>query len=271
MAAADLPGGVARAVVDEDHLVIGVGEPFERGEIILERIGGVVRAHDHRNARPRLLRRGRERRVGEGARHDVGRRLGATLPIDQAEGPVVHVEAAAPPLVGPGERDGAARAFLERRPNVHGGDRRLPVLALTDAVGARFGQQQRRVTGDVLQPCQVGAQLGFAMQVDVEGADVEEGEIEKLGRREVDVGEQAFRRDLLRRPVQPPQKSLDAKAAVPPHDPRRNLIAERKHQHGRVIAELADLLHDLPPDRVPQPAIVEESDVLRPRQADHHP
>ena len=105
--------------------------------------------------------------------------------------------AAAPPFVGPGERDRAARAFFERGADVHRRDVRLARFAFANAVGAGLREQQRFLAGDVLQPREIGAQLGLAMQVDVERADVEEREIEKLGRRKVDVGEQAVRRRAL--------------------------------------------------------------------------
>ena len=147
--------------------------------------------------------------------------------------------AAAPPFVGPRERDRAARAFLERRADVHRRDLGLARFAFANAVGAGLGEQQRLVAGDVLQPREIRAQLRLAVQIDVERADVEEREIEKLGRRKVDVGEQAVRRRGLRVLVQVAQKALDADAAVPAHDAGRNLVAERERQHRRMIAELA--------------------------------
>ena len=81
---------------------------------------------------------------------------------------------------------------------MHRGDLGLPGFALANAVGARFGEQQRPLSCDVLQACEVRAQLGLAMQVDVERADVEERQIEKLGRRKVDVREEAVGRRGLR-------------------------------------------------------------------------
>src|SRR5262245_23119875 len=100
---------------------------------------------------------------------------------------------AAPPLVRPGEGNRAAGAFGERGPDVHRGELRLPRVPFADAVDARFGDEQRLVAGDVLQPCQVRPKLALAMQVDVEGADIEERQIEELGRWKVDVGKQAGR------------------------------------------------------------------------------
>ena len=207
--------------------------------------------------------------VVEGVGHGGGRRLQAALAIDQPEFPVFDRMPAAPPLVGPGERDRAAGAFLEGDADVHRRDLGLVRLAFANAVGARFREQQRLLAGDVLQARQVGAQLVLAVQVDVERADVEEREVEKLGRREVDVGEEAVGRCGLAFFVEAAEEALDAPLAVPAHDARRNLVAEREGEDGGMIAELADLRGDLAPDGALQRAVVEKRDVLRPRQPDH--
>ena len=150
--------------------------------------------------------------------------------------------AASPPFIGPGKGDGAAGAFFEGGAQVHRGEPRLALFAFADAVDARFRQQQRLLSGDVLQPCQIGAQILLAVQVDVERADIEERQVEEFSRREVHVGEQAVGRGLFRFGVQPAQKALDPQPAVPAHDARRNLVAERKHQQRRVIGQLADFV-----------------------------
>src|SRR5687768_179810 len=95
---------------------------------------------------------------------------------------------AAPPLVGPGESDRATRAFFERRADLHRSERRLSIFSFPNAVGPRLGDEQRLVTGNVLKAGQIRAQLVLAMQVDVEGADVEERQVQELGGREVHVG-----------------------------------------------------------------------------------
>ena len=70
--------------------------------------------------------------------------------------------------------------------------------------------------------------------------------------------------------IEPTQEALDAQTPVPAHDARRNFVAEREHQHGRVVAELADLLDACSRSIVPaELPIVEKRDVLRPRQPDH--
>jgi len=57
---------------------------------------------------------------------------------------------------------------------VHRRDLGLAAFAFTNAVGARFGEQQRLMAGDVLEARYICAQLRLAMQIDVERADVEE-------------------------------------------------------------------------------------------------
>ncbi len=175
--------------------------------------------------------------------------------------------AAAPPFVRPRVGDGAARAFGECRADVHRGDLGLPVFALANRIGAGFRQQQRLVAGDVLQPREIRAQLGFAMQIDVERAHVEDRQVEKLCGRKVHVGEQRLGRCGLCVFVEVAKKSFDTDVAVPAHHTRRNFVAERHHQQRGMAAERSRVCGDLAPNRLRQRAIVEECDVLRPRQA----
>src|SRR5206468_11492062 len=98
--------------------------------------------------------------------------------------------ATAPPFVGPRERDRSARPFLEGSSDVHRGDRGLSRLALADAVRTSLGQQQRLVAGNVLEPCKICPELVGTMQVDVEGANIEEGEIEEFSGWKIDVRQQ---------------------------------------------------------------------------------
>ena len=114
-----------------------------------------------------------------------------------------------------------------------------PSRPFADAVGAGLGEEQRQRAGDVLQPRQVAPQVRLVVQVDVERADVEERQLEVLGGREVHVGEQAVGRRGLGLVVEFAQEALDARLAVPADDRRRDLVAERDHQHRRVIAQLS--------------------------------
>ena len=59
--------------------------------------------------------------------------------------------------------------------------------------------------------------------------------------------------------------------AMPADDGGGDLVAERHHQQRRVIGELADAVDDAAPHLLRGLRVVEEGDVLRPRQADHQP
>ncbi len=153
---------------------------------------------------------------------------------------------------------------------MHRRDVRLTFLALADAVGAGLGEQQRLVSGNVLQPREVRAQLGLAVQIHVEGEDVEEREIEEFRRRKVDVREQAVGRGRLALFVQDAEITFDALPAVPAHDTGWNFVAQREGQDRGMVAQLGHLLDDLVADPPAERAVVEERDVLRPGQPDHH-
>ena len=182
MRAANLARPVSRAVVHEDDFEVRIDQLLERSEVVLERVGGVVGAHDHRDLRPPgPLRRGKWR-VGECPGYGSCGRFRVAGAVDEPEVPVLDIEPATPPLVGPRECHCAAGPFLEGHAQVHRRDRSLALLAFADAVGASLGQQQRPGAGNVLQSRQVGSQVRFAVQVHVEGADVEEREVEELGR-----------------------------------------------------------------------------------------
>ena len=268
---ADFASAIARAVVDQNDFVVGIGKPLERGETVFEYLRGVVGAHHHRHAWPRRSDFTCERRVFESGSDGERRRLQMAVAIDQTEPPILDRMAAPPPLVGPCKRDGAASAFLERGADVHCRDVGLAGFTLANRVGARLGQKQRLVAGDVLQSREIRAQLGFKMQVHVERADVEEGDIEKLGRREIDVGEEALGRRGSGVLIELAKKTLDAHTTMPTDHARRNFVAERDQQNRWMVAELAHLFDQFAPDGALQAAIVEERDVLRPGQPHHDP
>ena len=261
---------VARPVVDDDDLDLRVGERAERREAVVDGVAGVVGADHHRHLRPRRARVGRERGLGKRLAHRRQRRFRLPRRVHQAEGPVAHGVPAAPPLVGPGKRDRAARAFGKRRADVARGDARLALEAFAHAVGAGLGEQQRALAGDVLQPREIRAQLGLAVQVDVERADVVRVDVEILGGRKVDVGEQALRRFRLHLVVELAQETFDAPLSVPADHGRRNLVAEREEERRRVRRERAHRRRRVAANPPDQGAIVEEGDVLRPGHAGHH-
>ncbi len=152
---------------------------------------------------------------------------------------------------------------------MHGRDVGLPGFAFANRVGTGLGQQQRLVPGDVLEPRKIRPEFRLPMQIHVERAHIKDREIEKLGRRKVDVREQPVRRNAFCLFVQVAEEALDADVAVPANDARRYLVAKGREQDSRVPCESAHLTGDFPADRLDEAAIVEERDMLRPRQSDH--
>ena len=153
---------------------------------------------------------------------------------------------------------------------MHGGDGGLAVLALPPAVRPRLGQQQRPVAGEVLQAGEVAPQVRLGVQVDVERADVEERQRQVLGRRVVHVGQERLRGRRLHVVVELANEALDPGLPVPPDDGGGNLVAEGEDEGGGVAGQLADPRDDVFADAAAEVGVVEERDVLRPGQADHH-
>jgi hypothetical protein len=47
-------------------------------------------------------------------------------------------------------------------------------------VGAAFGEEQRTIPGDVLEPRHIRTHGGFVVEVDVEGVEVEKRQLQKI-------------------------------------------------------------------------------------------
>ena len=124
--------------------------------------------------------------------------------------------------------------------------------------------------GEVLQAGEVAPEVRLGVQVDVERADVEERQRQVLGRRVVHVGQQRLGRRRLHVVVELANEALDAGLAVPADDGGGNLVAEGEDEGGGVAGQLAHPRDDVLADAAAEVGVVEERDVLRPGQADHH-
>ena len=131
MAGADGACVIGGAIVHQNDLDVGVRQALERGQTLIERVRGVVRADHDRDPRPRPLLGFRKRRRAEHALHCLKSRLGPAGAVDETERPVLDRGAATPPLVGPREGNGAAGALGERRAKLHGYQGGLAILTLT--------------------------------------------------------------------------------------------------------------------------------------------
>ena len=137
-------------------------------------------------------------------------------------------------------------------------------LAVPQRVHAQLAEHERLVADEVLQPEQVAAERLAVVQVDVERGEVEERQVEVLGRREVGVGDQPVRVGLLGDVGQsarnrstrrgPCQRTTSAGISLP--------MLRARTEGARVTA--------WPPGgrrrgRRPAPVAVQEAQVLRPR------
>ena len=261
-------GGVFRAVVDDDDVQPRVGQALDPFQRVADGARAVAAADHDADQRPGGV--GGEGQLLEGRSHRRQRGFGAAVAPHQAEVPVLDVVAAAVPLVGPGEDESPGAAGSEGRAHLPVQAVRLFLVAVAAAVQADLGHQQRLLAGQVLQPVEVGLQRLAAFQIDVEADDVDERQLQVLGRREVDVGDQRTRVLGLDRAHQPRQEGLDLLPAVPAHDGRRDLVAHGVTQHGGVPGAGAHTGAHALLDVVGAATVVEECDVLFPRQAHHH-
>src|SRR5204863_8832777 len=104
--------------------------------------------------------------------------------------PVLDVEAAAMPLVGPREHEHARAAGGKGASDLPVERASLGLLAVAAAVEPRLGDDQRPVAGDVLEAGGVGLELGAGLEEDVETDEIHEVELKVLGAWIVHVGDE---------------------------------------------------------------------------------
>ena len=174
------------------------------------------------------------------------------------------------PLVREREGEGAGRAQRERRPHLPGERRRLLLRPLAAGVHAEFGQHERPVAGQRVQPIEISDEVFLAMQIDVEREEIGEVGFEIFGGREIRVADEPLGIAALDDLHQLAQEGGDAPGAVPADDVRGDLVADQQRGHRRMV--LACLSR--PPERVADLAgqllRIEEAHVLGPRHTDEH-
>ena len=174
------------------------------------------------------------------------------------------------PFVGPGEDERTRAARRERGRDLPAERGRLAVFAVSAAVEPDLGHHERTVLRHVLQTSEIGVEPVALLEKDVETHKVEEGQLEIFRRRVVDVGDESLGVLGLGRAVQSLEEGLNAPAAVPTHDRRRDLVSDRVTENrGVADARPHALAHPLL-DRACTAGVVEEGDVLLPRHSDHH-
>ena len=259
---------VSRPVVDDDHLEARVVQAPQALEAVADRTRPVVGAHDDRHPRQTpVLREGRlEHRLPDSGQG----RLGSPVATGETEVPVLDVEAASVPLVGPAEHEAPRRAGGERGAHLPAQRSGLRRHAVPPTVEPDLRHDQGTVAGEVLKAREIRRQAPRRLEIHVEADQVDEGQLEVFGGRIVDVGDQ---RGGILGPghvTEPRQELLHAAATVPAHDWGRDLVPDRVAEDGGMPGAAANASPDALRDGRTARAVVEEGDVLLPGQADHH-
>ena len=259
---------VRGAVVDDDRLDVGIVQLSYAVETVGEPARAVVCADNHRHSWGGFLPR---RRRGERLPDGPECRLRPPAAIDDAELPIDDGVAAPMPLVRPGEDDCTGSTSSERRVYLPRDQVGLSDVTVGTGVDADLREDEGMVTGDCLEARDVSLERVGLLQEDVERDEVEKGELEILSRRIVGVCDEGAIVNLLHGRAEPTEKALDAAAAVPPHDRRRDLVAHDIRKHRGMACTGAGCVANILDDALCPTAVVEERHMLLPRNTHEHP
>ena len=269
----DFLGVVLGAVVDEHDLVVGIIQLLERTQAGLEGLAAVVTADDDGNFRETLKGRGVDdgALLGEETSDGFECLLGGTIPADKAEGPVENFVAAPVPLIGPGVENRSGQATADHGVEVPADHLGLLLLGVADRVHAELTHHERLVVSEVLEACQVALKVLAAVQVDVEGQEVDVLRQQILGRRIARVGVQCAGILATGNVDQMLDEFGDALRPEPADHGGGDLVAEQVAEDGVVPLVLADGLDDRLLDGGAHLRVVEEFDMLHPGDAQENP
>jgi hypothetical protein len=261
---------VGRTIVHEDDFVIRVIHPVEGLEAVAQGLAAVVGADDDGDARVARERHALGHRLVAGEEAPDGGEclLRFAFPGHQAEGPVGDLGSAAEPLVGPGVDDRPGQPPAHDALDVPLKHLALLVLGVADGVHPELTEDERPVLREVLQASEVSLEVGPAVQVDVESEEVGvlRQEVFRGGKTGVgveDVGVFALG------PVDQFLEELgDALGSEPAHHVAGDLVADEVAEDGGVAAVGVDRRDDGLLDLTPDLPLVEELDVLGPRDGD---
>ena len=233
---------VAGPVIDNNDLVIGVVELEHTVEALRQRSRPIVGANHHGDfwTIAGLGKWHLTERIADGFQS----RLGFPLFVREAKGPVVHFFPAAIPFVRPRKNKQAGASHAASQPDLPFQHFCLFLLAVTQAVEPHLAQDQRPVSGEVLQLGQVTLELLGVFEVDVEAEQVEEGKLQVFGRGVIDVGHDGIRGFLLHHFVDAAKITLDAAGPQPAGYGGGCFVAQSDAQQCRVPGAAAHLFPD---------------------------
>jgi hypothetical protein len=143
-------------------------------------------------------------------------------------------------------------------------------LAVAQAVEPQLTHDERTITGERVQPCQIGDEPLARLEVDVETEEIEERKFQVFRRRIVDVRHQRRRILALHGVVELVQEARDGARTVPPDDRRRDLVADREGEQRGMIGAPSRVVPQSRDDLARALGVVEEGQVRRPPEARQH-
>src|SRR5581483_10700074 len=162
---------VGGTIIDEDHLVIGVVQAFERIQAGAQGAAPIVARHNNGN-----LRLPFERKIGclaEHLLHGAKGILALAVARRQAHGPIFNLPAAVPPIIRITEDHRPRQAGAKRRLDLPREDFAFLVLTLAARIDAEFAQHQRFGVGDHLQAGEIVFERLAMVEIDVETDEIQ--------------------------------------------------------------------------------------------------
>ena len=141
---------------------------------------------------------------------------------------------------------------------------------MTTTVQTDFGHQHRSLVRQILDPRQVGLERLARLEVDIEADEIQKRQLQVFGGWEIDVADQGSGVLLLHYAVQALDEFFDTPAPIPAHNGGGNFIANRVAEQRSMAAAGARRGADPVFDGTTSSPLIEESDVLFPRDSDHH-
>ena len=128
------------------------------------------------------------------------------------------------PFIGPRVDKCTSAARRKRGPDLPIQARRLRFFAVSLAVQANFGDQQRAIPCQILQTRQICLVIVLRFQENVETNKIEERQVQVFRRRKVRVRNERTGGHFLHIIVQVLQETFDGAGSMPAHDGCRNFV-----------------------------------------------
>jgi len=100
-------------------------------------------------------------------------RLRLAFRRDDAKGPVGDIDAVGEPLVCPRKNERPGQPVFKHGCDMLGQQLRLLLFRVADGVHPKFAQDERLVSGEILQAAQIADEVLFAMEIDVVAVEID--------------------------------------------------------------------------------------------------